>query len=427
MKGTHGWAPIKELQNYVFIGKPNNGKIENLSISNNENRLIGNPYPSMIDSKEFILDNLQSVTNGRNNRNVFNGSLYFWDHFGNKNTHILAEYVGGYATLNLSGGVQAVSNDDRIHATGQKGSKIPSKEIAVGQGFFVNTVQDGNTGTTFSVDGGDIIFRNSQRVYHRENPGNTSFLAPVQMIKKSRGAESDKDKRQKIRLMYDSPNGYHRQILVTADKNTSMDMDLGYDAPQIDQNYEDMYWLIDKQAFVIQGIPNFDEDKELDLGINVDSQKEFTIRIDSLENWPDKKLIYLKDKKLDSVHNLLNAPYIASSDSLKKVTDRFIVFFKNPNETYPDKGDSGNNTSEVETTISVKYNYNTDELLIENPKEKKISHVYLFDLTGKLIKDFDEETTAKLKVYKPYLRTTGVYIVKVTTEDQSIDKKIINP
>jgi hypothetical protein len=46
--------------------------------------------------------------------NYFDGALYFWDHFGQKDSHILLEYVGGYAALTKLGAVPAISNDDRI-------------------------------------------------------------------------------------------------------------------------------------------------------------------------------------------------------------------------------------------------------------------------------------------------------------------------
>jgi hypothetical protein len=106
MKGTSGPVAISDLQNYVFKGLPNNGDItlELDNTSEEVNRLIGNPYPSALDAREFILDNL-SVADGGNNLNgtVFNGALYFWDHFGEENTHTLRGYVGGYATKKLNG------------------------------------------------------------------------------------------------------------------------------------------------------------------------------------------------------------------------------------------------------------------------------------------------------------------------------------
>tara|TARA_R110002049_G_scaffold305738_1_gene503151 strand:- start:23081 stop:24274 length:1194 start_codon:yes stop_codon:yes gene_type:complete len=98
MKGTSGTAPLSIPQNYVFKGLPNNGDIslsltKNITASNpsgDDDRLIGNPYLSAIDAEQFILDNM-SVSDGGYNptETVFNGALYFWDHFGEQNSHIL--------------------------------------------------------------------------------------------------------------------------------------------------------------------------------------------------------------------------------------------------------------------------------------------------------------------------------------------------
>jgi hypothetical protein len=99
MKGTSGSADISSsFQNYVFKGRPNNGDItlELDKTSGDVDRLVGNPYPSAIDATDFILDNL-SIADGGNNATgtVFNGAVYFWDHFGEENSHNLGDYVGG--------------------------------------------------------------------------------------------------------------------------------------------------------------------------------------------------------------------------------------------------------------------------------------------------------------------------------------------
>src|SRR5690606_13054267 len=78
MKGTMGSADISDRQNYVFIGKPHNGEMT-LEVDAGNDYLVGNPYPSASDGYEFILDNI-SESGGRNEQNVFNGTLYFWDH-----------------------------------------------------------------------------------------------------------------------------------------------------------------------------------------------------------------------------------------------------------------------------------------------------------------------------------------------------------
>jgi hypothetical protein len=312
MKGTSKIAAITANQNYKFRGKPYNGDIT-LALDNSAgdvDRLIGNPYPSAIDANEFILDNIKETIVldgevGRNTKNVFNGALYFWHHFSGA-THYLAEYVGGYATYTLMGGVDAVDNDVRIKATGTKGGKFPERYIPANQGFFVLTALplltsgiDGSIIAPQKVEGGNIVFKNSQRVFLPEgftgtNDGSLFFKGS----KKTSENEAKKpgDQRTKIRLLFDSPTGYHRQLLAGVDENTTNHFDLGYDAPIADINKEDMFWTFDNAKFVIQGVNNFDSDQELPLGIKISKAGLATIKIDGLENMDEDISLHIKDK-----------------------------------------------------------------------------------------------------------------------------------
>ena len=256
-------------QNYTFRGKPNNGDIT-VAVGKDQNLLTGNPYPSAIDSEQFIQDNLDS----------FNGSIYFWDHFGPENSHYLEEYVGGYAVYNLSGGVSSASSiDSRINANNDTSTKSPpGKYIPVAQAFFINTKGASNPTS--------ITYKNKYRAFVPESSSSSQFHTQEDLNPK-KGQESTgfkKDTRYKIRVKFESPKGYHRQILVAADANTTDGFDLGYDAPLIENNVEDMYWLIDETEFVIQAVPDFNLDQVLPLGIKISETGEYTIKIDELEN-----------------------------------------------------------------------------------------------------------------------------------------------
>ncbi|RLD26423.1 MAG: hypothetical protein DRI75_11750, partial [Bacteroidetes bacterium] len=247
MKGVADTAGFITLeQNYALKGKPNNGDIS-LTVAAGNDYLVGNPYPSAIDANEFILDNTGIPDGGRNiNGNIINGALYFWDHFASS-THVLANYEGGYATYTLIGGTAAISNDIRINATGGIGTKIPERYIPVSQGFFVSSILDaGLVGLTQPVVGGDILFMNNQRVFKQEAVSGTNtgsvFLRSNSSNSESVETQENIDSRPKIRLLFDSPDGYHRQLLVGVDQNASNEFDLGYDAPLIEANQEDMFW-----------------------------------------------------------------------------------------------------------------------------------------------------------------------------------------
>ncbi|WP_373056605.1 LamG-like jellyroll fold domain-containing protein [Zunongwangia sp. H14] len=469
MKGTSGDVEISQRQNYVFTGKPNNGEIK-IKVSENENRLVGNPYPSAIDAEQFIRDNLKDVPGGTNSRNIFNGALYFWDHFGKRDSHNLADYVGGYATFNLVDGVPAISTDSRINATGDQGDKRPKKYIPVAQGFFVNTIIDKAIAEEYEIEGGDILFKNGQRISVKESNEDSQFLKPLHLTKGNK-AQYKKDERYKIRLNFSSPMGYHRQILVAADDLTSNGFDLGYDAPMIDYNIEDMFWLINNGEYVIQAVPDFNPGQVLPIGLAIDQEGDIEIEIAELENVPESMEIYLRNKADSTYHDLRAAKYKSSIEPGYH-TSLFELVFEKPKESTeeetqdpdnaeeneednsegqeqdnvgtPEEGsegteeESGNPDTDTPVEVppgepkdfikelSADYMMDTKEIIINNPAETKIDEIRIYSINGKLIESFKDlpvQQEIHLTVSRPV--STAVYVVKIYSENKLINKKMI--
>ncbi|TDN81808.1 putative secreted protein (Por secretion system target) [Salegentibacter sp. 24] len=421
MKGTSGAVPIATRQNYVFRGLPNNGPVDGLSIGANQNRLTGNPYPSALDAKQFILDNLNSadVSGATNTRNIFNGALYFWDHFGEENTHILREYVGGYATINLAGTVaSATSSDERINDNNASSSKRPGQFVPVGQGFFINTVLDESLKNGISIPGGEVVFNNAQRAFVTEtDPDDSYFLKPIYPSKKQKTVGT-KDTRYKIRLNFTSPQGYLRQILVTADANTTKGFDLGYDAPLMDDLSEDMYWLIQKGKFVIQGAPHFNLDQNFPIGLKISEEKEFTIGIGALENLPDITDIYLLDKRDSTYHDLRKEAYKASLP-VGEYQDLYEIVFDDVTTAREDKEPG-------EGPIDYIYSLENSEFIISNPELHKIDHINIYNIAGQLVdQHFGIPDIKEIHIPQKKSLSSAVYIVKVYTSAGDYAKKVI--
>jgi hypothetical protein len=419
MKGTSGIADIEDLQNYTFKGFPNNGPIS-LSVTQDQNYLLGNPYPSAIDAKKFISDNLSSsdVNGATNTKNIFNGALYFWDHFGGK-THILREYVGGYATINLSGAVQSASSiDQRINSNNARGTKKPGQFIPVGQGFFVNTVLDPDLAPGLSISGGDINFNNGQRAFATEaNTDDSQFLKPTDLTKGPKMVKTI-DSRYKIRLNFTSPLGYQRQILVTADAYTTNGFDLGYDALLNDNIPEDMFWLIKENKFVIQGVPHFNLDQRLPLGITVAEEKEFSIELGELENVPDIIDIYLRDNSDSTYHDLRKEAFKASLPA-GEYQDLYEIVFHDVISTRKDKEPG-------EGPIDYYYSLDNREFVISNPELHKIEHINIYNIAGQLVdQHFGIPDLKEIHVPQKKSLSSAVYIVKVYTDSGDYAKKII--
>ncbi len=434
MKGTSGAANIlTDFQNYVFKGMPNNGDItltltKNITAENpsgDVDRLIGNPYPSAMDATEFILDNM-SIADGGNNTNgtIFNGALYFWDHFGEENSHFTSDFVGGYATRNLTGGAVAISNDSLVNANGASGTKVPGQYIPVNQGFFVSTAIEGfnnDNGTPIlTVDGGDIVFKNSQRVFVTEN-GVVSLFMKASENKTTNKTNSNNENdinsdNPLIRLMFDSPKGYHRQIVVGINEEASNGFDLGYDALMADVNEEDMYWAFDNNKFVIQGVSNIDQSQEFSLGLVIKQEGLARIRIDALEEISPDIDIYIKDEITDETYQINSNPFEINLTT-GTYDDRFKLVFQASQSDLLSTDDVN-----LEDGFIIYYDSNASEIKITKPLDINILDVSLYSVIGQSIRSLNYSSGI---IPVPASVNAGVYIVQLNTTTGIINKKII--
>ncbi|HSQ46952.1 MAG TPA: T9SS type A sorting domain-containing protein, partial [Lutibacter sp.] len=413
MKGTGGAAPISETQNYVFVGKPNSGDITTTQLNPNQIYLIGNPYPSALDANEFI----------KNNLNVFDGALRFWDHFGLSNNHLLAQYEGGYATYNLSGGVPGASNVLLTAFTGEVSSKIPERYIPVGQGFFV----DADDTTT----PGNLNFKNGQRVFKREVVTGTnsgSLFMKTATSKKSNTQEMQEttaDNRPKIRLTFISSLGFHRPLLVTMDKNTSNQFDFGYDAPLNENNKEDMYWQLGQRKLVIQGVNNFNENQELPLGLKIAKTGLASIKIQEVQYIDENTTLHIKDKFTGKTHNISHKPFEIELEP-GTYLDRFALIFRYQKLVAEDLGTDILLVEPVleDHNYHVFMNNTIAELQIKNNGTDEIRSITLFNILGQTMMTWNKELNRRI-ISLPVKLATGVYMVQINTINGTFNKRII--
>lgn len=414
MKGPGTATPD---QNYIMLGQPNNGDFS-LPISVDNAYLVGNPYPSALDADQFILDNISTVDGGTNTTNVINGALYFWDHF-SINSHYLSDYQGGYAIYTLLGGTIAISTDSRINATYASGTKLPERFIAVGQGFFVSAVDDGGlTGLTQPIVGGNILFKNSQRTFQKEivSGSNSGSVFLKNGGESKATAKNNIDTREKIRLMFDSPDGYHRQLLVGVDQKTSKNFDLGYDAVLIEDNREDMYWSLDDSKLIIQAIDNFNLEQNIPFIMKIAKTGNAVVRIDNMENIDDNKNIYIHDIELNTYHNLRDSDYnVVLTPGI--YNDRFEITFSN---------NASLNSEDFENLeIEVYFSNEKESIIVNNPKLLNIISIEMHNVIGQSVIKVDDNLNDNYLEIKKKQLDAGVYIINLMTENRKISKKIL--
>ncbi|WP_179352958.1 GEVED domain-containing protein [Winogradskyella vidalii] len=383
MKGTSANSQTSN-QNYVFSGKPNNGEIERDLFSGNE-YLIGNPYPSAIDGYQFILDN----------ENVITGTLYFWEHY-DGDSHYSSEYEGGYGLYNLSGSTPPLVGNDTA-------SRTPKQYIPIAQGFFVE-----------AQNGGTVTFNNGQRGFVKEDVGiNSMFLRFDSEIVEAQALE---DTRPKFRIGYKSPNNYKRQLLLTVDENATSGIDWGFDGELNEDNIEDMFWKIEDESYLIQGVDAILNTTILPLSVKTSQGGIIEISIDTLENVPTDRDIYLKDN--DSYHNLRAGNYLATVDP-GVINNRFEIVFETPEAL-------SINENTLENDLLMYYDDNLKTFVISNNGNRFIKNIRIYSVLGQNINTLKVDSDIS-RIVQPVNLQTGIYLFEVETRNTKTTKKILIP
>ncbi|EMQ93778.1 hypothetical protein D778_01525 [Xanthomarina gelatinilytica] len=407
MKGP-GPGAATGTQNYTFRGMPNNGTISASVTAQptfNNQTLVGNPYPSAINALEFIRDNIPGGNSGTTAS--IDGSLYFWKQASTNASHLTAEYQGGYATYNLSGGLAAVSPPG-INGTGDATLAIPRQFIPVGQGFFVTSANHTNQVSN------TVSFRNSQRAFVKEASGNSIFL-------RTDDAPETVDLIKRIRLNFTSPEGAIRPLLLafTPNNEATNGFDYGYDAKNSDVFPSDMSFVIDNENYVIQGVGEFNVDNMYPVNISLGTSGTIEIELTDLENFDEDIDVYVYDALLGNYSRINTVNYQIALDAGNHANRYFIAF----------KEDATLNTPIEEfSNVVVNYLNATNEVYINVPTSVDIKQVYLVNMLGQTVKSWNA-TNAPLahECRLPVKNVSeGNYIIKVRTADNKlINKKVI--
>jgi hypothetical protein len=395
-------------QNFTFVGKPNNGLITTTVAANNLN-LAGNPYASAIDANAFITDNNTSTT----------GSLYFWEHSSTNNTHNLVAYQGGYSVRNLVGGTPPTAPAG-ISGVGAS-AKVPQRYIPVSQGFFI----------VGSGAGGTVTFNNNQRAFIKEDNAlstslfrsNTNMLSSVNHFTNNQDDETTTDSFKKIRLGLTSKDNYHRQILLGfMNQLATSAIDFGYDAVNIDNQLNDIYFINTGTKLVIQGEGNFDVNNSYPIGIKTSVTGEVKIMVDTAENFTssDNLRAFIHDNTNNQYHEITDHPYIVELP--QGITDnRFTLTFKDNSAAL------ANASFNIENGIEVAYANTKNILNIKNNvADATVEQVLLYNLLGQLVTTFEVENQSQQNIQLPISGiSSGTYIVKVKTDKGDTSRKIV--
>ena len=399
-------------QTYTFVGKPNNGPITAPIAASNLN-LVGNPYPSSLDATAFINANLNSTT----------GVLYFWEHYSTNNSHNLAAYQGGYATKNLMGATPPAAPAG-ISGLGSS-AKTPKQYIPVGQGFFVEG----------SATGGTITFNNNQREFVKEDnatsftlfknnsgtTGTTTIDVEDTHFNYNQDFQAPEDTFKRVRLGMTSVDDFHRQILIGfAGDNATSGIDPGYDAINIDEQPNEIYFMNSGKKLTIAGEGYFDVNTSYPLGVTTNNPGNVKFTLDGKENLDTNQDIFIYDNVTNTYNSISETQDYVVNLPQATIENRFFLTFKNTALL-------GVGSNNLESGINIAYSNTTAILAIANKTvDTTIETVGLFNILGQQVGNYDLKNQTQTNIVLPLKQlATGTYIVKMNTDKGATSRKII--
>ncbi len=391
-----------------FIGKPNNGTIAipivyNAGDLNGSSNLIGNPYPSAIDTDTFLDEN----------RGVLDGTIYFWTH--NTSMQLASGFLDpskagsgtyaytsdDYATYNKTGGISATNGSGTKAPSGVAplNANIPNGNIVAGQAFFATAIATGNA-----------IFNNSMRI-----SGGISGINNAQFFKNTNAKNKIASSVEKNRIWLDLTNnqGAFKQTLVGYIEGATNDYDSRYDGLSFDGNaFIDFYSVKKVKNLAIQGraLP-FDENDEVILGFKTSISGDFTISIDQADGLLINQTVFIEDKVTHTFFDLKSRNYTFSTP-IGTFNDRFVLRFVN--KTLATKNFE---TSENQVLIS-----NINKQIKINSLVEIIDKVSIFDLLGKEIYQNNRVNSNVLTILN-FVSNHQIVLVKVTLKNGNVVTK----
>ncbi|REE25523.1 putative secreted protein (Por secretion system target) [Winogradskyella pacifica] len=402
-------------QVYDFRGKPNNGTITN-DVANGLNTLVGNPYPSAMDSAAFIHDPANQAS--------INGTLQYWEQDGNVPSHVLQDYIGGYSlfTIDEFGGI--ITNTPAVFFTydeqdninplpppGGSGTKQALRYIPIGQGFIV----EGIAGTPGSP--ATVYTRNSHRAFAKESDGESYFFrnsndngtaenTGIQYQTNGLSIIPEDYKRFRINVDFnDDESQYTRQLILNFHDSATAGFDYGLELIRSESYDSDAYFSLDEKVYSGQAFP-FEESLVIPISIAIEQQQPLRFRIFDIQNFEDSQGIYIHDNDTNTYINLRHLDYELNIEP-GNYTDRFTIVFTSQTLSV-DEFDT--------TTLTLNQNNTLHQLSVQNPKGLDIKSIEVYDVTGKRMIQVqfdaieDEYNVSTLRL------SDGVYVVNVSSD-----------
>jgi len=336
--------------------------------NDDDNELIGNPYPSAIVTAQVLTDNSSA------------NAFYFWTH---DNPETGDTWIDDYAIYNSMG-----------YTSGNATTPAPLY-IASGQGFFVE-----------AQAAGDITFSNSQRV----TGNNDTFL-------KTTNFDIDK-----VWVNLEATDGVKSQLLIGFNSIGTDGFDPQFDAARYTSgntiNFFSMGTDLRTERLAIQTRGELSSSEtSIPLGFTIENLdiSNLLIKIDHFENliYTD---IFINDIDLNILHNLKLSPYHFTHNTIEANTSRFELVFRI--NTLSDNNININNDELAITKL------NSNKIGLRTKNQSIIKKIELYNIVGKQIWSSKHNQTNIF--INPNINNSEILFFKVQLENgNTLNKKYI--
>lgn len=423
-------------QRYDFRGKPNDGTID-IPVAGDgtddgaQLTLTGNPYPSAIDLNMFLLD--------PSNAGKTDGAAYYWESNKSVNSHIIANYIGGYGTyVPISMGSTGIYTpaafwtfDGSGNYVAPVGGAPPPPGLSykrrfcpVGQGFMIQgiangTVQIKNSYRVFVKEGSTA----DESQFEKKRPGKTpapaesNFLPAIASVSGYDYTTVSKLPVPQIRFQTTLDKVVVLPMVLAFEPTATDDADFAMDAKSFNENLDqEIYFDINALPYIIDVI-NFDETKKIPLGFRNTAEANYKIEISEIINFSAAQNIYIHDKDTDEYHDLKRKAFNVKMPAGTN-NSRFEITFKT--------AASLNVIANTKANFYVNQNNITQNLTIDNAKTIDLKEINIYDISGKLIFTKNNLGSDTQYNYSTSGWSDGVYIVNlISTDNQTESKKVI--
>ncbi|SFN82095.1 Por secretion system C-terminal sorting domain-containing protein [Bizionia echini] len=412
MKGNPSGA-----QQYDFRGRPNNGNIT-VTLNANRETLVGNPYPSALDARDFI--------HNPTNATRMTGTLKYWEQAPGATSHNLSDYVGGYGIYTISaGGVDSFTNapfttylldGTPTNAPFGSGTKVARRYIPIGQGFMI----EGN------ATGGTIVFNNAQREFYKQS-GTDSYFFRNQLDENEQTTDEtiyNEDgfnivpadfKRFRINVDFTENELYTRQLLMNFHNSATDGFDYGLEGKGDIPLASDAYWILDNQPYVIQAF-NYDQTLRIPLIVKARANQPVRFRIYDIQNFDESQPIYIHDIENQIYVNLRESNYDINL-AAGLYSERFEITFS---------AQTLGTTDVTMSDFAIFQNNETSEINLLNPNLQNLKTVTIYDVSGKQIINTKNLPLSEKYYFSSKTFSDGLYVVSVAFKSgETLNKKVM--